>query len=459
MTHSITRLVAGISWSRLAIVALSLAALNLVLYALGVDPAVFAYANTLVTPSWVMKEGMFRLTNSLKFSGEVSRNYDKQYKVDGAKVGYIVNARLPVRYLVRDGAEFQGQDVTEQVVPIAITDQIHVAIEFTAASLTMEVDNYRERYLEPAFDKLANEVDYRGMTRMAKATSAFTGTPGVTPGSSGTLPQAAMEPYLEAGEVMDDGAVPVENRVACLNPRMHRFLVQGLASLFAPANAIGQNFRKGMFGHDQLGIERWYKAQNTYRHTIGALGGTPLTNGAAQSGSSIVTDGWTASAATRLKEGDKITFADVYAVNPQSLQSTGRLKQFTITEDCASDGSGNLTAKISPAIVGPGSPYQNVNALPADGAAIKTFGHASSYASVVTPLAPIFHPDAYALVTADLQRMEGAWVCERVRSKALGVAFRLWKDRDIRTDSAPCRVDILFGWKAVREELACVVCG
>jgi hypothetical protein len=74
MTHSITRLVAGLNWGRLAIVALCLATLNLVLYALGVEPSAFAYANTLVTPSWVMKEGMFSLTNNLKFAASVSRN-------------------------------------------------------------------------------------------------------------------------------------------------------------------------------------------------------------------------------------------------------------------------------------------------------------------------------------------------------------------------------------------------
>jgi hypothetical protein len=459
MVQSLQRLASGIHWMRLAVVALCLFTLNLILSALGMDTESLAYANTLVTPSWVMKEGMFRLVNSLKFAGEINRTYDSQFRVAGAKVGYILNARLPVRYLVRDGSAFQGQDVTEQVVPIAITDQIHVAIEFTSASLTMEVDNYRERYLEPAFDALANEIDLRGMTRMAKATSAFTGTPAVPPGSTGTLPQAAMEAYLEADEVMTDGAVPNEKRVICINPRMARFLVQGLATLFNPANAIGQNYRSGMIGHDQLGFAKWYKAQNTYRHTVGALGGTPLINGANQSGSSIVLDGWTTAVATRLKEGDKITFADVYAVNPQSRQSTGRLKSFTVTADAASDVNGNMTVSISPAIVGPGSPYQNVNALPADGAAVKTFGHASSYASVVTPQALAFHPDAYALVTADLERMEGAWVCERIRSKAIGVAFRLWKDRDIRTDSSPCRVDALFGYKAVREELACVVCG
>jgi hypothetical protein len=458
MVQSFRSLTEGVHVGRLAVLAVILAAGNLILLALGVEPSALAYANTLVTPSWIMKEGMFRLTNQMKFSGEVNRSYSKEYKVDGAKIGNIVNARLPVRYLVRDGAAFQGQDVTENTVAIAITDQIHVAIEFGAQSLTLEVDNYRERYLEPAFDELANTVDFRGMSRMAKATSEFVGTPGVPPGSTGTLPGAAMEAYLQAGELLDNGAVPTK-RIGVLPPRMHRYLVQGLSTLFHPANSLSEGWREGQFAHDQLGVQKWYKGQNTYQHTVGALGGTPITNGASQSGSSIITDAWTSAVATRLKEGDKVQFADVYAINPQTKQSTGRLKSFTVTQDTDSDVNGNLTIPIFPAIVGPGSPYQNVDALVADGAAVTTFGHASSYANDQTALAPIFHPDAYALVSADLQRMEGAWVCERVRSKALGVAFRLWKDRDIRTDSAPCRVDMLFGWKAVREELAVVVCG
>ena len=31
-------------------------------------------ANTLVTPSWIMKKGLFRLTNNLKFTATVNKS-------------------------------------------------------------------------------------------------------------------------------------------------------------------------------------------------------------------------------------------------------------------------------------------------------------------------------------------------------------------------------------------------
>lgn len=452
------------TWRQVGLLALCLLAdlaINLAIFAwAGSSDVSMAFTNELVTPAWIMKEGLFRLNNSLRFSRNgATRTYDKQYRHDGAKMGYTVNARLPIQYLVRDGAEFQGQDIQERIVPITVTDQCHIAFEFSSSSLTMQVDDYRERYLEPAFDQLAADLDKRGMERMAKQTSEFVGVPNVPPGSTGTLPYASTDAYLDAGVILDEAAVPMDARKAFLPSIFHRYLVGGQQAVFNPAQAISKNYRSGQFGNDALGIDEWYKTQSTYRHTIGALGGTPLVVGAGQSGSDILTDGWTAAAATRLNEGDKISFASCYAINPQTRQSTGVLKKFTITEDCASSGAGALTAKISPAIVGPGSPYQNVSALPANDDAILIFGHASSYAATQCRMGIIGNKNAYALVSADLEQMKGAWVCERIRSKAVGVAFRLWKDRDIKSDSAPCRIDDIFGWKAVRENLGLVVVG
>jgi hypothetical protein len=73
--------------------------------------------------------------------------------------------------------------------------------------------------------------------------------------------------------------------------------------------------------------------------------GTPLVNGANQSGASLVTDGWTASQTGILKAGDFI------GVN-------GELKM--VTADVNSDGSGNATLSIEPPL----------RASPADNSAI-----------------------------------------------------------------------------------------
>lgn len=64
--------------------------------------------------------------------------------------------------------------------------------------------------------------------------------------------------------------------------------------------------------------------------------GTPLVNGASQTGRSVVTDGWgTGSAQTVLKAGDFIKF-------------TNHSKVYQITADATCDVSGNATLTIEP---------------------------------------------------------------------------------------------------------------
>lgn len=84
------------------------------------------------------------------------------------------------------------------------------------------------------------------------------------------------------------------------------------------------------------------------RRPRGAAGGTPLVKGAAQSGYSLITDGWPNSTAV-LKAGDWI-------------QAGGLLRM--VVADATSNGSGEATLDISPGI-GPGQ-------APADNAAITT---------------------------------------------------------------------------------------
>jgi hypothetical protein len=242
--------------------------------------------NVHVNPKWVMKEVGRRLVNNIKFGATVNRGYDGQYKVEGAKVGYTVNARLPQRFKVNKGTALVPQPVNDQVVPITLTDQANVGLEFSMASLTMEVEQYRERYINPAVDAIVNTVDFDGLTRMYQETYFYYGTPGTIP--------ATNQHYLNAGVKLTNVAVPVDGRMAMLNPQMHATLVGANQTLFNPANTIAKQYRTGMFSGPNLGIDEWYQSQNVATHTVGPLGGTPQVNGAGQTGSVIVTSGWEA---------------------------------------------------------------------------------------------------------------------------------------------------------------------
>jgi hypothetical protein len=218
-----------------------------------------------------------------------------------------------------------------------------------------------------------------------------------------------------------------------------------------------------MFGREALGISEWFMDQNVATHVVGPLGGAPTVTTGGQTGSSIVTGAWTAAVGLRLREGDVIQFAGCFSINPMSYQSTGVLMDFVVTADTNSDVAGAATIPISPALIPVGT-APNINAFatcsasPLAGAAVTTFSHASSFANIVTPQGLVYHPDAFACVMADLELPGGVWVAERISNKQLSVAIRFIKDYNVMTDQSPARVDILYGWAAVRPEMACRVC-
>ena len=416
-------------------------------------------ANEFATPTNVMRRVARRLVNECVFAGNVNRSYDPEYKLRGVKQGDTVFARLPQRYIVGKGAVMTPQPITDSTVPITITDQTHVGVEYDTWSATLEVDDYMERYGQPAIDQLINEIDETGLDRMYKTVANTVGTPGVVPGSTGTLPYAANQVYLDAQTKLRETAVPSPYN-AVLTPNMHAYLTNANSTLFNPQAAIAAMWKNGQFGGKALGIDKWFLDANTVTHTVGALGGTPLVNGGSQTGSSIICDGAGATAIPDyVLEGDVVQFAGVYEVNPLSRKSTGRLKDFTITADTASIvTTGAITLPISPAIITSGQ-WQTCSASPANNAAVTVFGHASTYADTVTPQGLVYNKDAFALVMADLILPGGLWVAERVSNKKLAISIRFLKDHDTTNDVSPTRFDTAHGWKNIRPVLACRVCG
>lgn len=414
-------------------------------------------ANSFTTPTKVMREVADELLTNIRFGNNVNRSYDGQYEDSYGKVGDTVKARLPQRFRVYKGSAFQSQPVNDQTVDITLTDQAHVGMEFSTRSLTLEIDDYKKRYIMPAVHALVNQVDYDGLSRMYKKVAKSVGAPGTTPGSTGTLPYAANNTYSAARVKLEEIGVPTSELVAMLSPDMHMYLASANSTVFNPSASVSKFFKTGQFAGEALGIGSWFSTQNIPIHTTGDLGGTPLVNDTvAEGATSVITDAWTSAAATRLKEGDVVQFAGCYEINPLSFQSTGRLKDWVVTADCASDGSGNLTITLNPPMRSTGN-QANCSALPANNAAVTTFGHASSYATKTSPQGLVYHPDAFALVFADLEKPEGLWVSERLSNKELGISIRFLKDYSIDSDQSPARLDILYGWAAIRQELACRV--
>lgn len=402
-------------------------------------PGVLAADNTLLTIAMITREALRVLENQLTFTRRVSRQFDDKFAVEGAKIGTILNVRKPPRYVTRIGQAMNLQDAVETQVPVTLDTQAGVDLQFSSADLALSIDDFSERFIAPAVATVANTIDQRGLGLYNQIYQAV-GTPGTTPN--------ALLTYLLAGVALDNSAAPKDgNRSIVITPLMHATIVDALKGLFQQAAEIASQYEQGKMGR-AAGFD-WYMDQNCATHTFGQLGGTPLVNTGGQTGSSLITDGWTNSAATRVNKGDVFTVAGVYSVNPQSRQSTGQLQQFVATADAASDGAGNMTIPISPAIITSGA-FQTVTASPIDGAALTFLGAAST----VSPQGLAFHQDAFTLVTADLPLPRGVDMAARVSDKQLGISLRMVRAYSIDQDQFPCRLDVLFGWAVLRPELA-----
>jgi hypothetical protein len=401
-------------------------------------------ANTNLTIDMITREALRILENNLTFTKGVNRNYDSKFAVEGAKIGDTLRIRKPARYTVRTGATLSAQDHTETYESLQLDTQAGVDLSFTSKELTLSIDDFGERVLAPAMATIANKIDFDGLA-LYKAVYNSVGTP--------ATPPTALSTFLNGVVKMADDACPMDDKIySVVGAQVQANLVDALKGLFHETTEVAKQYKEGKMG--RVGGMNWSMDQNVNTHTVGPLGGTPLVNGASQTGASLVTDGWTAAAASRLKKGDVFTIANVFHVNPQTRQSTGVLQQFTVTADVSSDGSGNATIPISPSITVSGA-FQTVNASPADNAALTIVGAANA----VSPQHMIYHRDAFVLGSADLEVPNGVHFAGRMSSEKVGLSVRIVRAYDINNDAFPCRLDVLYGWKAVYPMLACRVQG
>jgi hypothetical protein len=288
---------------------------------------------------------------------------------------------------------------------------------------------------------------------MYKRIYNWVGTPGQTINS--------FADFAAAPQRLDTMAVPMDNRNSVLSPADHWGMLGSQTALYIQ-NAANSAYRDGSLG--KIGGVETRMNQMVPTHTVGALGGTPLVNGATQNVTydtakntwtqSLITDGWTAAAAARVKEGDVFTLyaagtsgAKVKMVNPRTKQVTDVDQQFVITADGSSDGSGNLTLTISPPIITSG-PHQTVNAAPADNAGLVMVGTAST--GYVQNMA--YHKNTMGLAIVPMEMPAAAYGGHRESYK--GISLRVIPIYDGTNDISKWRMDMLYGRKVIDPRLA-----
>ncbi len=399
-------------------------------------------SNSILTIDMITRKALEILENNLVLTRNVNRQYDDSFAVEGAKIGSTLRIRLPDRALVTDGAALQVQDDNEQYTTLTVASQKHIGVNFTSAELTMQLDDFAERVLKPRISQLASSID-ADVANSYKAVYSSVGTPGTTPSTSLVL--------LQAQQKLNENAAVMSPRYATVNPAANAGLVEGMKGLFNPTDTISRQFKNGMMGMGVLGFEEINMSQSIKQHTTGDWGTTiTVTSTVATEGQATLGISFTGSSKT-WNVGDVFTIADVYAVNPQTRESTGSLQQFTVT--AATSGSSTATLAISPAIYTSANALATVNSFPVAGKAVTMLGSAASqYAQNL-----VYHKDAITFATADLLLPQGVDMASRQVHN--GISMRVVRQYDINNDRLPCRIDVLYGYSTIRPAMACRIWG
>lgn len=389
-------------------------------------------ANTILTPTAVTREILRILHQKANFIGTINRDYDDSFANSGAKIGTSLKIRTPNQFSVRSGAVLDVQDVQESSVTLTVATQKGVDINFSSAELTMELDDFSKRILDPAISALVATVENDVISNVYKNVYS------VVDNAGAAMTYAKL---LDAESRLVKHLVPMSERSLMWHPQAHADMVSAWSTLFNDSKEISKQFREGMIGR-AVGFDH-YRSTHMPIFTSGTETGTTMTvNGANQTGSVItVSNG----SSKTLVAGDVVTFAGCNSVHPETKADSGELQRFVVTSAVT---AGGLSIAISPSIVTSGA-TQNVSASPTDaGTVTKLLGGASS----ATDVSLAYHKDAFTFVTADLVMPKG--VDFAAREVLDGISVRVVRQYDINNDQFPCRIDILYGYKTVRPQLA-----
>lgn len=399
-----------------------------------------AVTTSLLTNDIITRDALMVLHEKLTFISTINKQYDSSFAQTGAKIGQTLRIRLPYDPQVTDGATMSAAAMTARNASLTVSTRKHVGMDFTLQDRTMKIDDFRAMFIEPAMSNLAAAVEadvIRGLTRKV---FNVVGTPGTTPNS--------LDTPLAARKTLNQFLAPKGDRSIMLTSAASASMVSALKGLFQDQSAIKQQYAEGMMGRTS-GFD-WYENESVYAHTRGtATNGTVTTTIASNGSNTISLSGLGASAT--VVPGDVFTIANVKMVHPQTKALKQDLMQFTVVQGGTANGSGVLAGVVvSPAFYYSAGEYQNINSAP-QGAAVVTW---SGAASSVLDQSLAYHKNAFTFATADLEMPRGlpAGACSRQNFE--GISLRMVEGYNITDDQSPIRIDILYGYEALRPEHA-----
>jgi len=399
--------------------------------------------NNFLNTQWVAMSVLRLLLNKLVvldyFDRSVEPEFDKEFAV-----GSQVTKKFPQLFTVSDGMGYQPQGINRMQTPINLDQWLQIAFEWddyeTAVRLERSQEELETQYFEPAAAAMAQEWDSRAANWATNNTS-------MTVGILGTDPTAVTTYYAARQRLEENGSGELVKRCMLTSSSMMSSIGGGITSIFNPADEITRMFKRGSIG--KLAGFDFFESQSLFSHTAGTWAGTsgyPIVYGAGQSGTSLII---TANAGDTFNVGDKFSIPGVNLVNPMTRRIPGKAsnKVFTITTPLvAAGGAGGDTINFLPPIYGPGSQYQNVDALPAGNVALTLWPGTSSPNGKVGTVGLGLTREAFGFVGAKLYTPKAVERAGQQRDPDTGVTVRIVVSWDPVRSVRVNRMDSLGGF-------------
>lgn len=409
--------------------------------------------NTLLNPQVIAKETVMRLKNRKGAQNKVFRGFEKEWmkKVNGWKKGASITSKVPIYVRVKDGETINVVDVREEDVTLTVDQRKHVAYEFSGTEMTLNIDEFADRFIEPVIDAFEDHIS-TAVLSMYKGLPNQVGVPGTTPDRIFTVG--------EASAVLTDHGTPKSDRHCFLDPWATLNIADQLKGVL---NTEMSKKAIEMGGFGNIHSFNMYESQNVNTHTCGTAAGATniLVDGAASEGDTTITLDQNGSWTKTVTQGDILTVANVNGVNPISGQSTGRLRQFVAEAAAGTTGDEtalSVTPGVAPYNIYSASatekvlPYQTVDALPANNAAVSVAGSSG----LVHKVNMAFHRNALALFMVPVQAPSEL---KTYREDADGFVITVAVGGDIINYVSYIRFDILYGKKVINPFMGCRIAG
>ena len=409
-------------------------------------------AQTYLTHDIIAKEALMHLKNELLAGQLLYNGYNEEYakNPNGWEIGNTINIKAPIYFRTKSGEAIDVVDIKEQVTTMVVDQRYHVAWRCSSQDLTLNIDAFSQRFVQPAAQALANKIDSDLFGTMYKYIPNQIGTPGTTPKDLLT--------YTLANARLTDEAAPMGSRYCVVDPTSQAYLADYLKG--GPQSIATKAIEKANYG-PVAGFDAMYVSNNLPTHTCGTAAGTTLAMddaGIEEGDTTLTVDNGSNDIAVAFKAGDIVTVDSVMACNPVTGLSRNYLRQFVVYADVADGGTESALTTIpgvAPWAIYSESadekdlPYQNVYGLPADDDTVVCAGSAS----LVHKVNLAFHKNCFGFVMVPLAMPIDGSKASQVTED--GFSLRIASFWDGKSDTNYMRLDALWGRAVLNPFLGC----